>query len=708
MQSGLGIRKALFLQVRRARQVKNRVFLLNYHLVKIMLDTKRKITPQQVKDIWSELTALWAKTTGEPNISIAVLDGPVDRSHPCFEKAQLSTVNTLSLEGRGQGLALQHGTHVASIIFGHHGSSVKGVAPSCRGLIVPVFGEDKKDMLAPCSQLNLAQAITQAVEHGANIINISGGELVSSGEPHPILGKAITLCADRGVLVVAAGGNDGCQCLHVPAATSSAAILAVGAMDDQGRPLPSSNWGQKYQVQGILAPGENIAGAVPGGHVASRSGTSFAAPIISGVAALLLSVQLAQGVKPSVSDVRAALLESCHACNPQEISDCRRFMVGSLNIMGAYQRITSQTQLKVSSAFTPQVVETNNQSTRKNGGKMSEQEQTLDIQSQEQEVEPTEVKPEETTASVSASSAESNESPVMVINDSEVPAVVESTPSTPLVSPAVTASRVTPASCGNGQPPALGYALGAVGYDFGSEARQDSFQQAGLGNPNDPTQLLAYLEERPYEASDIIWTLYLDAVPIYAIQPMGPYANVVYERLREFLSDQLNNGVERVSIPGFVGGSVTLLSGQSVPLIVPTLRGMYSWSTPALVKAIVGDGEESAEIQAGVANFLQRVYYELRNLGLSSEERAINFAATNAFQVAMVFEAAIRENLQLDNIGVEASPICRPGADCWDVKLTFFDPQKRLERARQVYRFTVDVSDVIPVTVGAVRSFSVY
>ena len=106
-----------------------------------------------------------------------------------------------------------------------------------------------------------------------------------------------------------------------------------------------------------------------------------------------------------------------------------------------------------------------------------------------------------------------------------------------------------------------------------------------------------------------------------------------------------------------------------------------------------------------VANFLVRVYDELRNLGLAPQERAINYAATNALLVANVFEDAIKEGMDLNTIEVERSPICRPDSDCWDVKLTFFDPNKVFERARKVYRFTVDVSDVVPVMVGDVRSW---
>jgi len=86
----------------------------------------------------------------------------------------------------------------------------------------------------------------------------------------------------------------------------------------------------------------------------------------------------------------------------------------------------------------------------------------------------------------------------------------------------------------------------------------------------------------------------------------------------------------------------------------------------------------------------------------------MNFAATNAFMAAAVFEQAVGKDLMLDSIETERSPVCRPDSDCWDVKLTFFNPKERLTVARTVFRFTIDVSDVVPVTIGDVRSWSVY
>ncbi len=96
----------------------------------------------------------------------------------------------------------------------------------------------------------------------------------------------------------------------------------------------------------------------------------------------------------------------------------------------------------------------------------------------------------------------------------------------------------------------------------------------------------------------------------------------------------------------------------------------------------------------------------MRNLGQTSRDRALNFAATNAFQAVSVFSSAIADGRELDTIQVEKSPYCRLNSDCWDVKLKFFDPENS-RRARKVFRFTVDVADWIPVTLGKVKSWSV-
>jgi len=133
---------------------------------------------------------------------------------------------------------------------------------------------------------------------------------------------------------------------------------------------------------------------------------------------------------------------------------------------------------------------------------------------------------------------------------------------------------------------------------------------------------------------------------------------------------------------------------------------MYKWLSDELIaaaKAAVGKDVASDD---DILNFLNRVYYELRNFGVSPQDRALNFAATNAYQTQTVFAESAGRNLALDAIQVVKSPICRPDSDCWDVQLRMFDPENE-PRASRVYRSTVDVSEVLPVTVGDVRSWAV-
>ncbi|NEO46562.1 MAG: S8 family serine peptidase, partial [Moorea sp. SIO4A3] len=118
------------------------------------------------------IQGLWEKTKGDSQVVVAVLDGVVDQAHPCFDGARLKRLPTLVQgEANPSGRMSSHGTHVASLILGQHGSPVQGIAPNCQGLVIPVFADEGRRL----SQLDLSRAIEQAVNAGAHIINISGG-----------------------------------------------------------------------------------------------------------------------------------------------------------------------------------------------------------------------------------------------------------------------------------------------------------------------------------------------------------------------------------------------------------------------------------------------------------------------------------------------------------------------------------------------------
>src|SRR5215208_1165358 len=642
----------------------------------------------------------------------AVLDGPVDEEHPCFRGAHLTRLPTTADPACGGGAASSHGTHVASIIFGQHDGgqhdgTVRGVAPGCAGLIAPIFADEGS--LSACSQLDIARAVLQAVEAGAHVINISAGQFTTASEPDPMLARAIQHCADRNVLIVAAVGNDGCECIHVPAAASS--VLSVGAMDANGAPMDMSNWGLPYRTQGVLAPGTNILGAVPGGGTARKSATSFATPIVSGIVGLLLSLQLRSGRKPDPHGIAKLILETAHPCLENGDEDCRKYLSGRINVPALLHSI------EIGEPKMTEVVS------------MSDSERPI----------------ETALAGPVLLDAAAVERAPSDLARALNPAAFERMP--PLVPASATAQvrmsdagaaqlrdLVTPShgcgcggKCGGGKectcgaakpPPALVYALGTIGFDFASEAR-DSFVQGVLTDPRAAEQrldftheLVDFLSATPHEAESLIWTLNLDATPIYAIFPSGPFAAVAYERLREALQEQKRGTVQLVSVPGYAGGSVRLLSGQTVPALVPAVRGMHSWSTQALVDSALGpipekkgEQEEYRRRASGLGDFLSRIYYDLRNLGITPEDRALNYAATNAFQAAEVIAAATAEGRDLDRIAVHKSPVCRPDSDCYDVELSFFNPDNTNVAAR-VFRFTIDVSDVIPVSIGTTRSFT--
>ena len=1182
---------------------------------------------------------LWAETRGDPRVCIAVLDGPVDQAHPSLRGAALTTIEGAVLAKPTGGTASRHGTHVTSMIFGQNGGGIRGIAPSCRGVLIPIFKDDDASQLPMCSQADLGRAIDLAVGAGANIINVSAGELSAVSTVDPILEGAIRRCFRSGVVVVAAAGNEhGCSRLRIPGALPS--VLAVGATRARGEPLEPENYSGDDEPNCLLAPGEAMLGALPGGSTARMSGTSYSAAIVSGVAALLLSLQLKYGSWPNVQLVRHALLCSAvrthrkPGCSPdvclnvpgavsllraklsipsngpthrvwlrgdfqqeslpdtgwaidpralrdkyqdvpQEkfgtvevsvplggsytvpdlhypvdhgrvgmrllpVSDdspvilrcgtlvsgyelvdrwlreqmhlgpddaiyallsyirpedhsaelldlpakkllrkmshqhlgtyaglgrttqvlprqadwrgedplnmkwnadrypanvhtlslqgvpqatlnrnglivdtvltagakapvdpdtmsCRTIDINTTlqyyrdSIRGAdyledlswftncavhttivvnvllnvphnesafqeifgeggsqlwmdfrrrYKEITGQTfdsasetyfeplwrlegltpgqmgplSLREYNAFHAAKVEgrLDNHTgrlplepgvgmawpletavdlagrflqlylsfehlggiavssmilcLRHAGGEkvgiaegdylrvatpvvegilvaeglersadsswlgtagadlfelvesFDEKHSFMTSPSVKREIEncverakkrldknpPEDARTEGLRRSRERTLAEELErlrvaaSMHAATGFFSTPSVVHQAalgvhPTSPFVrvrtvctvmdsselrelsgvdswfapeaggledritleklnipnrlqsstreedlmveSVSMSSSDTVPSGnvpkeeetlspqCsevaeenqGTGPAP-LVYAFGRIGHEFVSTSRRDSIkhEMGGGKNPEDSKDILEYLDSHPHDAASILWTLNLDGAPIYAIEPRGPFAGRVYELLRHFLSEQVEEGVERVSIPGIVEGAVSLSSGMVVPMVVPEIRGMCNWTSEALVCAVCGDAPPKGDAKKGayeakrkgVTNFLERVYYEMRNLGRTPGERALNFAATNAFQVEKVYESALREEMELEAIDTEQSPLARSGADCWDVKLMFFYPRREARAAKKVFRFTVDVSDVVPVVVGPMRSWS--
>jgi cyanobactin maturation PatA/PatG family protease len=665
---------------------------------------------------------LWQQTLGDPEVCVAILDGPVDLSHPSLKGALLETVGGHSESIRVCGPAAAHGLHVCSVIFGQHSTTVKGIAPNCRGLIVPVFRDRDSRTIEPCSQIALAQAILWALERGVHVINISGGQLSDSGKAHFHLEEAIRQCINADVLVVAAAGNDGCLCLHVPGALQS--VLAVGAMDIDEMPLPSSNWG--YSREGILAPGKDIFGAAPQGGTEARTGTSFATAVTSGVGALLMALQRRTGVPPSGTAIRRVLIQTADPCDHPEKSDCDQLLAGRLNVRAAVSFI--------------------NQNFVKHQGFDMNNSQHSPLRGSDPITTPS-----AETGVIAADADAATEDAL----SGDPPAVsVPSDESFNGQTPHIPSAAVVPAACSCGgscggkgaSPPQKVFVLGRLSFDYGTRSRRMWFAQSmrktlkngqgPLPGVDDARTLFNYLTQRAPVKYTILdgdqfqnranvaafhWVLTIDETPVYAIAPTGPFAFEIHDTLVGFLSDQVHQNAERISIAGIIAGEVKLFFGETVPLLVPDVRGMFNWTTSALVSATeqqVAAAPASrrrtreaapAGSTESIEDFLNRVYEQVRNLGISSQDRALNYAVTDALCLRNIFHdtrtSAKYQGYELDTFGVTKSPICRPDFDCWDVHIIFYDPNN-LQRARRGFRFTVDVSDVMPVMIGQRKEYS--
>ncbi len=260
-----------------------------------------------------------ALTRGSPDVAVAVLDTGVHDSHPELSGKVTRQADFVDLQGLdtsgfiGDVLGwddvaddeLGHGTHVAGIIAGEGRAMPTGVAPDCRLLAVRVLATLSEDGRVQGAGIvdNINPAIKWAVDQGANVINMSLGiRHTGGGLPHQ---DVIRYALSRGVVVVAASGNDGTDTKYYPGALPG--VVAVGAADDEGRVASFSSYGAPISV---VAPGVNVLSSFARGRYAVASGTSQAAPCVAGAVALLQSYAGDNGRRLSVGDVATVLRET--------------------------------------------------------------------------------------------------------------------------------------------------------------------------------------------------------------------------------------------------------------------------------------------------------------------------------------------------------------------------------------------------------------
>ena len=252
-----------------------------------VLDIGPGIQPQTTAGADIKATTAWDSAKGDPEVIIAILDSGVDMTHPDLTAKVVSPGHDFANDDDDATDDHWHGTHVAGVAAAdtNNAEGIAGVARNCKILPVKVAGADGTGFYSW-----IIEGIIWAADQGADVINLSmGGDF-----DDPFLEDACKYAFDRGVVVVASAGNDFGGPVLYPAAYDSY-VLAVAATDYNDEPADFSSSGPQVDV---AAPAVYILGPAPQWYVGEAylpyvfaSGTSQAAPHVSGMAALIKSLK---------------------------------------------------------------------------------------------------------------------------------------------------------------------------------------------------------------------------------------------------------------------------------------------------------------------------------------------------------------------------------------------------------------------------------
>ncbi|MHA1817174.1 MAG: S8 family serine peptidase, partial [Candidatus Heimdallarchaeaceae archaeon] len=260
------------------------------------------------------------------NVKVAIIDSGLDRTHRDFEDTYVIGINYVWVGDRSQGIIgtdnnydadTYHGTHVAGIIAANDNdldNSVIGVAPKVDLYIANVYNDEYNPATNDFYGIEgdwVTEAIKWATLQEVDVISMSLGQIDPFGSG---FNDAIEDAYAAGIVLVAASGNfkdGGDSSIRNPATNLN--VIAVGAIDENG--ILADNMGEDEDwnscfgnKQELVAPGVNILSTIPGDLYDTSDGTSFAAPMVTGVCALLIEKSRELfGFKLPPEDIRTVL-----------------------------------------------------------------------------------------------------------------------------------------------------------------------------------------------------------------------------------------------------------------------------------------------------------------------------------------------------------------------------------------------------------------
>jgi subtilisin family serine protease len=223
------------------------------------------------------------------NITVAVIDSEIDLNHAELRGAILDQYDAVGAEDKPH----SHGTGMAGAIVAHR--RLMGIAPSAQLYAIHAFSS--RAATAESTTFNIIRGLNWAVAKGVRVINMS-----FTGPRDPSMERALRAAHDRGIVLIAAAGNDGPKSPPLyPAADPN--VIAVTATDRNDKVFPGANRGRYIAV---AAPGVDIAVPAPDGAYQLTTGTSVASAEVSGIVALLLE----RNPNLTPDDIRSILTSS--------------------------------------------------------------------------------------------------------------------------------------------------------------------------------------------------------------------------------------------------------------------------------------------------------------------------------------------------------------------------------------------------------------
>ena len=236
----------------------------------------------------------WAITRGNPRVVVAVLDSGVDLTHPDLRGGLVpghDFVGGDDIPADDNG----HGTAVAGVIAAraNNGIGISGICPRCAVMPLKVT-----TAAGVASDSTVAAGITWAVDHGARVLSLSLG----AGSRSATIDGAVQYAVRNGAVVVSSAGNSGSRAPFYPAANEG--VLSVTSIDVADRLYPWANFGPWVDLS---APGCAFT-TTRGGRYGSFCGTSASAPVVAGIAGLVI----AAAPDANAADVEAAIGATAH------------------------------------------------------------------------------------------------------------------------------------------------------------------------------------------------------------------------------------------------------------------------------------------------------------------------------------------------------------------------------------------------------------